>query len=130
MPDASQPLQAAVWGRLSAVLAPVPVYDNPPQDLAQPYVVIGEDFHQPWDTDDSIGSESVLTVHTWSTYRGRMEVKTIQGQIYDALHRFELPVTGFATVTVEFESAEVFRDQDGESMHGVSKFRTLVEATN
>lgn len=129
MSDSSLPLQDAILERLTTELSPIKVYDNPPQNQAEAYVVIGDDFHVPWDTDDSIGSESLLTLHTWSVHRGKKEVKTIQGQIYDALHRCELVVEGFSTVTIEFDSAEVFRDQDGESMHGVSKFRALVEAT-
>jgi hypothetical protein len=129
MSDSGLPLQAAIFEVLTTALAPTKVYDNPPQNQSEPHVVIGEDFHVPWDTDDSIGSESLLTLHTWSVHRGKKEVKTIQGQIYDALHRYELVVNGFSTVTLEFDSAEVFKDQDGESMHGVSKFRALVEAT-
>lgn len=129
MSDSSLPLQDAVLVRLTTELSPTKVYDNPPQSQAEPYVVIGEDFHVPWDTDDSVGSESLLTIHIWSVHRGKKEVKTIQGQIYDALHRYALVVDGFSTVTLEFDSADVLRDQDGESMHGVSKFRALVEAT-
>lgn len=129
MPDSSLPIQAAIFSRLGTALSPTAVYDNPPQDYSQPYVVIGDDFHQQWDTDDSVGSESLLTIHTWSSHRGKSEAKTIQGQIYDALHRYELSVSGFATVTLEYESAEVFKDSDGESWHGVSKFRALVEST-
>lgn len=129
MSDSGLALQAAIFERLTVELAPVSVYDSPPQGQSAAYVVIGDDLNQPWDTDDSIGSESLLTLHTWSTHRGKKEAKTIQGQIYDALHRQTLDVSGFHTVTIEFDSAEVFKDFDGESWHGVSKFRALVEAT-
>lgn len=129
MSDSGLPIQKAIFDLLSTELAPISVYDSPPQNEPEAYVVIGDDFHQPFDTDDSVGSESLLTLHTWSTHRGRKEAKTIQGQIYDALNRYELVVAGFSTITVEFDSAEVFRDLDGESWHGVSKFRALVEAT-
>lgn len=129
MPDAASPLETAILSRLSTALSPTKVYDRPPQNQPTPYVVVGDDYHAPWDTDDSIGSESILTIHTWSVERGKKQVKTIQGQIYDALHRYELVVTGFHTVTLEFDSAEAFTDVDGQSMHGVSKFRALVEAT-
>ena len=47
-----------------------------------PYVVIGDDTSAQWDTDDTVGSENTLTLHVWSRYYGRAEVKDImQGDI-------------------------------------------------
>lgn len=128
MADPSLALQVAIFEHLTIQLAPVSVFNKAPQNQAQPYVLVGDDLHLPWDTDDSVGAESVLTLHIWSVQRGSKEVKTIQGQIYEALHRHELIVDGFSTITLEFESAEILEDPDGVSTHGVSKFRTLLEA--
>jgi hypothetical protein len=109
------------------------VYDDVQQDAkgnvlaAFPYIVLGEDTHAPWDTDDSIGSESTITIHVWSRQRGKKETKQIQGLIYEALHRHELEVLGFATMTVEFDYSDVILDADGQTRHGVSRYRVFIE---
>lgn len=119
-------LQQAVFTRLSDALT-VDVYDHAPQDVAFPYVTIGEDTAIPFDTDNSIGAESTITIHVWSRYRGRKECKQIQREIYNALHRYELPVTGAHLVTVEFETGRTFLDADGLTTHGVQTFRIITE---
>src|SRR5690606_34355650 len=106
------------------------VYDDVPQSASSfPYVVIGEDTHIPWDTDDSVGSESTITLHVWSRYRGKKEAKDIQGLIYQALNRYELAVDGFHLVTLEFDYSDVLLDADGHTRHGVCRYRALVEAS-
>lgn len=122
-------LQQAIYARLSAVVS-VAVYDHTPQDVAFPYVVIGEDDTViPFDTDDSVGAESTINIHVWSRYRGWKEVKEIQREVYQALHRYELSVTGAHVVTVEFDDARTFLDQDGLTRHGVTRFRIITEET-
>lgn len=124
-------VQSAVYTKLDASLT-TPVYDNAPQqsDSAKgfPYVTIGEDVINEWDTDTELGGNPVVTIHTWSRYRGRKETKEIQAEIYDALHRAEdLSYAGFAFITIDFLSAESFMDTDGLTRHGVSTFRVYIE---
>jgi len=120
-------LQQAVFDRLSGYPGMPTVYDDVPKGAAFPYVAIGEDTHIPWDTDDSVGSESTVTLHVWSRYRGKKEAKQIQGLIYDALNRHELVVAGFVVVTLEFVYSDVLLDPDALTRHGVQRFRALVE---
>jgi hypothetical protein len=128
-------LQQAVYLRLSGFSGMPDVYDHVPQaadggsSVPFPYVTLGDDIHVPFDTDDSVGSEATITLHTWSRARGRKEVKDIQATIRDALQRFELEVDGFALVTVEFDSSESFMDPDALTRHGVSRFRVLLDQT-
>jgi hypothetical protein len=103
------------------------VYDHVPQNAVYPYVVIGDDTSIAWDTDDSLGSESTLTIHVWSRLRGRKETKLIQEQIYNALNRYELEITGLHTIDIISEFAETFLDADGITRHGVQRFRLITE---
>lgn len=121
-------LQEAVYERLSNYPAMPPVYDDVPTNAPKHYVVLGEDTHVPYDTDDSVGSESTITIHQWSkAYRGKKEVKATQGLIYEALNRHELVVEGYHTVTLEFEYSDAVLDPDGLTRHGVIRFRALLE---
>src|SRR5690606_12670206 len=120
-------LQTAVHNRLSGYAGMPDVYDDVPQSSSSfPYVVIGEDTHIPWATDDSVGAETTVTLHVWSRYKGKKEAKDIQALIYQALNRYELSVDGYELVTLEFEYSDVILDADGLTRHGVSRFRSLV----
>lgn len=130
-------LQSALYSALSGDIAlsalVVGVYDDVPQPVdagdssAFPYVTIGESVHTGWDTDTSSGDDASVTVHVWSRYSGRAETKQIQGAIYDVLHRSNLAVTGYATVSVDWEQSESFLDSDGQTRHGVQTFRILLD---
>jgi hypothetical protein len=125
-------LQTAIYSRLVSELS-VPVYDAVPQAVdagdnsAFPYVTVGDDSSTEFDTDTSTGFDTDCTIHVWSRYRGRREVKQIQKAIYDALHLHDLAVTGYHTVMVLFQSADSFMDADGITRHGVSIFRIVTE---
>lgn len=121
-------LQKAVYERLSGYASMPPVYDDVPQNAPAHYVVIGEDTHVPYDTDDSVGSESTITIHQWSkSHRGKAEVKATQGLIYSALNRHELTIEDHHLVTLEFEYSESMLDPDGLTRHGVVRYRALLE---
>lgn len=109
------------------------IYDNVPEavdsgsDNVFPYITIGDDTAIDWDTDNSQGKEATLTIHSWSRYRGRKEVKEIQGAIYNALHLSNLIITGYHSVLMVSEYSETLVDPDGLTRHGVQRFRLIVE---
>lgn len=132
-------LQEAIYNRLAnysaltALLASDPrfaapaIFDHVPQDAVFPYVVIGDTTAIEWDTDDTTGAEYTVTLHVWSEYRGRKEAKKIQAELYNALHRHELAISGATTVTCEWEYAETVLDTDGLTRQGITRFRVLAE---
>ncbi len=122
-------LQRAIYDRLAAYPGMPTVYDDVSRGdtVPFPYVVIGEDTHVPWDAYDHCGAESTLTIHVWSRERGMKEAKDIQALVYQALHRYQLPLETFDLITLEFDYAETFKDPDGITRHGVSRFRSIVD---
>jgi hypothetical protein len=120
---------AAVYDALTDTSLDLPpVFDHVEQGAEYPYIVLGDVTHVAWDTDDSIGTEATITLHVWSVQRGRKEAKEIIGEIYGVLHRAELYVDGFETVTIDFEYSEVMLDPDGVTYHGVCRYRALIES--
>lgn len=103
------------------------VYDDVPQDAAFPYVTIGEDTLTEWDTDTELGSQSVVTIHTWSRQRGKAETKRIQGLLYNALHRHDLSIPGYNVIDCLREMNNSALDPDGHTRHGVSNFRIILQ---
>ena len=100
--------------------------DNPPEDVF-PYVVIGDDRISAWDTDTELGFEANITIHVWTRAGGREKNQLILKQIYLALHRQVLTVTGYNTVSGTFTESDLFIDADGLSQHGVISFRFLAD---
>jgi hypothetical protein len=99
------------------------VHDHVDQGSAYPYVVIGEDSANEWDTDTEQGAESLLTIHSWSREKGRMQTKEIQEAIYEILHRKELTINNAVFYSLFWEFSDSFVDPDGETRHGVMRFR-------
>lgn len=118
-------IQRAIFTRLSNILS-IPVFDNVPDNAVAPYIVIGDDTMIEFDSDGGLGFEATLTIHTWSKYRGRAEVKGIMGLIYDALHRAEFTVQGYNLLGCDSEFSETFLESDGVTRHGVQRFRILI----
>lgn len=128
------PVQSALYARLSAVLSTT-VYDDVPDlpaklpDSEFPYVVIGEDLLSPWDTDDTLGGSVLATLHVWSRYSGKKELKEIMDAIYDALNRQadNLSASGFRFVDCIFEFAQVLDQSDGKTRQGICRYRITIE---
>jgi hypothetical protein len=127
MSGASWPVQVAVYEAVTAALDPVPVFDAVPQGQAKPYAVIGDDTAADWPQSIDVDGEEVeITVHVWSVYAGRKEVKTLMGRIRAALHEAPLAVPGFALVSLRCLSERSFLEPDGATRHGVIRFRAQV----
>lgn len=127
-------LQVAIYQRLTQ--APVSlsaVYDQPPQDVAGLYTLIGDATQLPWDDDTSVGFEGTVTIYSYHTNTG--QAQTVTGYkdlndrmtaIYNALHHFALSVSGYNALQCVQEFNEVRRSADGLSRQGVQRFRIII----
>ena len=133
--DASWPLQEAVYTALTgasaiAALVSTRVYDEPPAaEATYPCITIGDDTVEEMGTKTPDISEHTITLHAWSRYNGRKEAKQILDAIKATLHHNLLTVTGHTVVEAVFEFAETMLDPDGETVHGVARYRFIVEDT-
>jgi hypothetical protein len=123
-------LQCAIYQALSAALA-VPVYDEVPQEATPddgdfPFVVVGDDTLSAWDDDLKNGFQATVTIHAFSRYRGRKEIKDLQGAIYDALHRNDtLAIGSFGTAGLSFLTSSTILESDGITRHGIQSFEVF-----
>lgn len=129
------PVQSALFTRLTDQISSVNIYDDvpdmtdgKPEDIS-PYIVVGDDNDIPWDTDDTLGSTVLATIHIFSIYQGKAEAKTIMGQIYQALHRqsSNLIAAGYRFVDCLSDFSEIFDEDDGATRHGVCRYRLTIE---
>lgn len=119
-------LQKAIYSKLSTDLT-VSVLDNVPSGTPYPYVVIGDDTLNDSSTDDFIGFQATVTIHSWTDSEGRKQVKTIQQSIFDSLNRCTLSISGFNFVSCTQEYSETMLEADGITRHGIQRFRVLYD---
>lgn len=113
----------------TAVFDYVPERTDPESTDGFPYVVIGEDTMNPWDTNTETGTEATLTIHCWSVSGNFEEIKNIQQQIYNALHRYDgLTVSGYTVIGIDLEFQDSTRDPDSFTRHGVQRFRLVMDS--
>jgi len=120
-------IQKSIFSALSIALAPITVLDDVPDNIACPYVRIGEFTGIEWDTDNSLGRETTITIHIWSDYRGMKELVEMMDKIKLALHNVNLTITGEVCVLCFLEFSESMLDSDGLTRHGVQRFRIITE---
>jgi hypothetical protein len=114
----------------------VPVYDEPPENAAFPYVTIGPCITTPRNTFGRRGRQLIAQIDVWSrsgpdaAQDGWLEAKTIGGEI-DALLDWTTPAAsdGWNFVGCQFERSQEKREPDGITRSLVMEYRLWVETT-
>ena len=102
--------------------------DFPGQDIAMPYVIMGEVSGRDWSDKFSPGQEITSTIHIWSDYPGRKECAEIEDAVLRALSGDALSLgQEFRAVYSGLDLSEIIIDIDGVTRHGVLRIRYLVE---
>lgn len=138
-------LQQAIYDRLSGyapltsvvgsrVYAKAPQPDDAGDGGDFPYLTIGPFNFTPWDTKTSIGQTVVVQVHIWdrpSASRSVTSTRALSDLVYDALHRYNLTVSGAHVVDCLFEGgSEDIGDPDGKTAHVPMLFRVTYTASD
>lgn len=108
------------------------VYDSVPQSeggepIPFPYVTLGEDVYTDMSTDTELINLVSITIHVWSRYSGRSEIKQIQGIIYDLLNRARITNENYKFININQVTAQSQVDSDGETRHGIQTFNLILE---
>lgn len=101
------------------------------EDQAYPYIVIGEAVETPDNTHDSHGSNTVLTLHVWSKYRGYAQALTIAARVRALLEHRPLTVVGHRHVATYYVSQQTITDPEppGDIRHVPISFRVLTQVS-
>ena len=133
MASASFALQKAIYTTLTAnagviaVLGAARIYDDVPTRSEFPYMTFGQTTERDWSTGTEPGLEHTITLHVWSRGRGRKEADEVMAAAQAALHDAALALTGHRLVNLRHEFSDARRDPDGESFHGISRYRAVTE---
>lgn len=133
MVSASFALQSAIFAKLTAdtgvtsMLGGPRVYDDVPTRAEFPYITFGQTIERDWSTGSEPGSEHMFTLHVWSRGDGRKEIDTVMAALRTALHDAALTISGHRLINLRHEFSDARREPDGESYHGISRYRAVTE---
>jgi len=131
--SASWQLQQAVYGALSgsapltALLGGPRVYDDVPHAAAYPFVTMGQTSSTDYGTATEDGEEHILTLHVWSAAGGRGEAQVLMGAVRDILHNAALTLSGHTLVNLRQQFADIRREADGITIHGLARYRAITQ---
>jgi hypothetical protein len=101
------------------------VYDEVKEGAQLPFITIGDDTVNPYDTKTYYGEDLTLTLHTWSAGPGKTETKRIMDAVLQAITAMPLIIPGFSVEGIEREFLETLND--GEVYHGICRFRVYIK---
>lgn len=133
MSSSSWSLQRAIYDTLVVdaailgLLGTARIFDDVPQRSAFPYLTLGQSTVRDWSTGTEPGEEHLVTLHVWSRADGRRETHQLMTAVRDALHDQPLPLDGHRLVNLRHELSEARREPDGETYHGIVRFRAATE---
>ncbi len=134
MASSSFALQKAFFLKLTAdaalalLLGGPRIYDDVAVRGEFPFMTFGQTTERDWSTGTDDGAEHIVTLHVWSRAAGRKEADEIMDAVRTALHDQALSLTGHRLVNLRHEFSDARRDPDGESYHGVTRYRAVTEA--
>jgi hypothetical protein len=126
-------LQRAIFAKLSSdaaligALGAPRIYDDVPPRAEFPFLTFGQSTERDWSTGTDTGNEHLVTLHVWSRARGRGEAETAIAAAREALHDQALTLDGHRLINLRHEFSEARRDSDGETFHGIVRFRAVTE---
>jgi len=133
MPASAAALRAALFTALkndtplASLLGGARVYDEPSREAAFPYVTLGEATVADGSTSTEGGDEHGLTLHVWSRHGGHREAHEIAGAVLEALADAPLAADGHRLANLRFVTADVRREADGRTYHGLVRLRAYTE---
>ena len=137
----SDDLQTAVYNRLndSAVTSLLSTYYSPlvaiftdvPQaadselESAFPFITIGADTINPFDSKDDLGGSAVVQIDVWDRATSMLDLKTVVDAVDGRMRRQPLSITGVTHITTELDSCNFSRDPDGKTKRALILYRVL-----
>ena len=112
---------------LIGLLGGANIFDRVPHDARFPYVTLGQSVDRDWSTGTEEGREHTLTFHVFSRAGGTKETQAIVDAIDEALKAAPIILPGNALINLRFQFADSRRDSDGETMHGILRYRAVTE---
>jgi hypothetical protein len=123
---------ASVTSLLSAAYSPIPaIFTDVPQaadsgDATRfPFVTIGDDAIQVYDTKDQIGGVALIQIDVWARASSKLAINAIADVIDLRMRRQSLLIANANHIDTVFESLTPLDDPDGKTKRIMLRYRVL-----
>ena len=113
--------------KLTSLLGGDRIYSQAPPAAQFPFITLGQTVNLDWSTGTDEGAEHSLTLHVWSRADGAREVHEILEMIRTVLHDQLPALENHYLVNLRHEFMGARLDPDGETMHGIVRYRAVTE---
>lgn len=111
-------LDAYVHGRVYDVVPPQPEF---------PYIVLGQDGFQSWNSKTSHGCTCYLVLHVFSKGKGRKELKEIVSTVEQSLNKKSIGLEDVYLVQLSADSIQTYIESDQMTCHGIVRVKVLAQ---
>ncbi len=104
-------------------------YDYVPEDAVLPYISYQLIQSDEDDTTTTTGFVTTFALHVWSQAEGSREAHRIMQRLYQLFHlKTDFTLELYRLINLTYTFSEVLRDPDGQTYHGVIRFRAVLDS--
>ncbi len=104
------------------------IFDHSPDDFPAPYIVIGDEDVDDWNTHTFNGFQGSTELKIWTHSQERVgleECKVIMAKVYDLLNDIDLGLPGRQQINFRFATQRILPEQDNRTYQGIMTFNFM-----
>ena len=118
-------LLSTYYTPLAAIFTDVPQADDSELETMFPFITIGGDTINPFDSKDDLGGSAIVQIDVWDRASSMLDLKVLVDAIDNRLRRQPLAISGVTHITTELDSCVFSRDPDGKTKRALILYRVL-----
>ena len=118
-------LLSTYYNPLAAIFTDVPQADDSELETAFPFITIGGDTINPFDSKDDLGGSAIVQIDVWDRAASMLDLKVLVDAVDARLRRQPLTISGVTHITTELDSCVFSRDPDGKTKRALILYRVL-----
>ena len=118
-------LLSTSYSPLAAIFTDVPQAADSELETAFPFITIGADTINPFDSKDDLGGSAIVQIDVWDRATSMLDLKAVVDAVDARLRRQDLSISGVSHITTELESCTFSRDPDGKTKRALILYRVL-----
>lgn len=118
-------LLSTYYAPLVAIFSDVPQAADSELEAAFPFVTIGGDTINPFDSKDDLGGSAIVQIDVWDRATSMLDLKAVVDAIDTRLRRQPLVISGVTHITTELDSCNFSKDPDGKTKRALILYRVL-----
>lgn len=118
-------LLSSSYAPLAAIFTDVPQAADSEQQAYFPFITLGADTINPFDSKDALGGSAIVQIDIWDRRSSMLDLKVVVDAVDARLRRQPLNIDGATHITTELDSCVFTRDPDGKTKRALILYRVI-----